>query len=239
MPPTPDFSATNPWVTAVGGTTTGIDQNGNVVLGHRLGDRQEHARAPQEVEARAHRATTSTAPGGGTSRLYAEPCYQRGVVPDSLSTQNQTGPGAKGRVVPDISMDGDPNTGMLIGETQTFPDGCTTTSTASAAPACRRRCSPASWPWPTTWWVSTTASSTRRCTPTIAGTPGINDVLPLTGQGDVRVDYVNGVDASNGLMRSLRSFDDTAGLAIHTTAGYDNTTGLGTPNGLQFLLRLH
>ena len=35
---------------------------------------------------------------------------------------NQTG-GAKGRVVPDISMDGDPNTGMLIGETQTFPGG--------------------------------------------------------------------------------------------------------------------
>jgi hypothetical protein len=27
------------------------------------------------------------------------------------------------RAVPDIAMDGDPQTGMLVGETQTFPDG--------------------------------------------------------------------------------------------------------------------
>jgi subtilase family serine protease len=46
--------------------------------------------------------------GGGTSRLFAEPAYQRGVVPDTLARENQTGSN-RGRVVPDISMDGDPN----------------------------------------------------------------------------------------------------------------------------------
>ena len=57
--------------------------------------------------------------GGGTSRLFGEPGYQRPVVPGSLVRRY----GGVGRVVPDISMDGDPNSGMLVGETQTFPDG--------------------------------------------------------------------------------------------------------------------
>ena len=43
-------------------------------------------------------------------------------MPDSLARKNQTR-GNKGRVVPDISMVGDPNTGMLVGQTQTFPEG--------------------------------------------------------------------------------------------------------------------
>jgi len=54
---------------------------------------------------------------------------------------------------------------------------------------------------------------------------------------DVRVDYRNGVDSSDGRVRSVRSFD-YLGLAIATTPGYDNTTGVGTPNGLEFITRL-
>ena len=160
-------------------------------------------------------------------------------MPNSLSTQNQTVAGVKGRVVPDISMDGDPNTGMLIGETQTFPDGVyydqyRIGGTSLSSPLMAGFVALAD---------DLVGIHHGFINPSmyadIAGTSGINDVLPLTHQGDVRVDYNNGVDASNGLVRSLRAFDDTAGLAIHTTVGYDNTTGLGTPNGLQFLLRLH
>lgn len=53
----------------------------------------------------------------------------------------------------------------------------------------------------------------------------------------VRVDYVNGVDAADGLSTSVRSFD-LPGLAIQTTPGYDNVTGLGTPAGAAFLRAL-
>ena len=49
--------------------------------------------------------------------------------------------------------------------------------------------------------------------------------------------YVNGVNAKKGTITSVRTFD-FAGLAISTTPGYDNTTGLGVPNGLTFLQRL-
>ena len=59
---------------------------------------------------------------------------------------------------------------------------------------------------------------------------------PEGGNGAVaRVDYANGIDASGGLLTSARSFD-YPNLTIHTTAGYDNVTGLGVPNGLLFLL---
>ncbi len=234
--PTPDFSATNPWVTAVGGTTTGIDQNGKAVLTtgwetgkSTLGHKKWIPKVPGNY---------LYGSGGGTSRLYTQPFYQRGIVPDSLSTQNQPVAGVKGRVVPDISMDGDPNTGMLVGETQTFPDGVyydqyRIGGTSLSSPLFAGFVALAD---------DLVGIHHGFINPTmyarIAGTPGITDVLPVSSQGDIRVDYVNGVDATDGLIRSLRAFDDTAGLAIHTTPGYDNTTGLGVPNGMQFLLRL-
>ena len=65
---------------------------------------------------------------------------------------------------------------------------------------------------------------------------GLVDVVHADG-AVVRVDYVNGVNAKSGTITSVRTFD-FAGLTISTTPGYDNTTGLGVPNGLTFLQRL-
>lgn len=51
------------------------------------------------------------------------------------------------------------------------------------------------------------------------------------GQGQglavVRVDYANSVDASGGLITSLRTLGVDASL--HATVGYDDVTGVGTP----------
>jgi hypothetical protein len=49
----------------------------------------------------------------------------------------------------------------------------------------------------------------------------------------VRNDFVNGVDATDGTTTKLRTFDQTG--TLNTTAGYDDVTGVGTPNGQQFL----
>jgi hypothetical protein len=45
------------------------------------------------------------------------------------------------------------------------------------------------------------------------------------------------VDDADGLRVSVRSFD-LPGLAIQTTPGYDNVTGLGTPAGAALLFLL-
>jgi subtilase family serine protease len=236
--PTPDFSASSPWVTAVGGTSTGIDQNGNRVLetGWETGKSVLTGTIHNKHWAPAAPGFFLYGSGGGTSRLYSQPSYQSTVVPDGLSEQNQSTPGAKGRVVPDISMDGDPNTGMLIGETQVFPDGTyydqyRIGGTSLSSPLFAG-------------FMAVTDEYTGVqhgfINPALyaneAGTAGIIDVLHVNA-ADVRVDYKNGVDATNGRTRSVRSFD-YAGLAIATGPGYDNTTGLGTPNGLEFINRL-
>ena len=118
--PAADFSASSPWVTAVGGTTLGVGELGSTTLqtGWETGKSTltNGKWTPRSPGAYLYGS------GGGTSVLFTQPFYQRGVVPDALATQNQA-PGVKGRVVPDISMVGDPTTGMLIGQTQTFPEG--------------------------------------------------------------------------------------------------------------------
>jgi hypothetical protein len=45
----------------------------------------------------------------------------------------------------------------------------------------------------------------------------------------VRNDYRNTVDASNGILSSLRIMNQT--LSLKTTPGYDDVTGVGTPTG--------
>src|SRR5262249_44193757 len=117
--PSPDFSASSPYVTAVGGTSLGVAANGGRAV----------ETGWETTKSSLTKGTWSPVPGaflygagGGTSRLFAQPWYQQGVVPASLASQNQKGH-KLGRVVPDVAMVGDPNTGMLIGETQTFPNG--------------------------------------------------------------------------------------------------------------------
>ncbi len=63
--------------------------------------------------------------GGGISTLSPQPDYQAGIVPDVLATTLHSADGsvmtiAKARVAPDVSMDADPYTGYIIGETFTI-----------------------------------------------------------------------------------------------------------------------
>jgi subtilase family serine protease len=225
--PEPDFSASDPWVTAVGGTSLGIDANGNktVETGWETG---------KSVLTKGVWGPTNYlyGSGGGTSRLFPEPFYQKGTVPDALAAQNQTGTN-RGRVVPDVSMLGDPNTGFLIGLTQTFPDGVyydqyRIGGTSLASPLMAGFVADADQftgirhGFINPWLYLVTSH-----------TPAIKDVKAATG-GVIRVDYVDGTDPAAGLRTSARQFN-SPDQTIHTTNGYDNVTGVGTPSGWWFL----
>ena len=230
--PSPDFSATDPLVTAVGGTSLGVGQSG------------EHSSRPAGRPTKSTLTGGTWAPpapgdflygsGGGASRLFDQPFYQRGVVPDLLVEMNHHG-GKKGRVVPDISMDGDPNTGMLIGETQTFPEGVhydqfRLGGTSLSCPLFAGLMALAD---------DLTHSAHGFINPALyrlAGSDSIKDIKHIK-QAEVRVDFVNGLDAADGTTTSVRTFDDQA-LAIKTRDGYDDVTGLGVPRGIVFLLRI-
>ncbi|WP_439377302.1 S53 family peptidase [Amycolatopsis lexingtonensis] len=226
--PSPDFSASAPWITAVGGTSIAIGKDGKRIF--ETGWETSKSTLTNGVYGPA--AYTSGS-GGGTSRLFEQPFYQKGVVPDALSTKNQVGH-KKGRVVPDISAIGDPNTGFLVGQTQTFPDG---------AYYDQYRIGGTSLASPVFAGIMAVADSFDHfhhgfINPVIykltSRTSAISDVKHVEAAVE-RVDYANSVDASGGLLTSVRTLD-YQGLTIHTTPGYDDVTGLGTPNGLLFLL---
>jgi subtilase family serine protease len=159
------------------------------------------------------------------------------VVPNSLATGAESGGRAQPmRVVPDVSAVGDPTTGMLVGQTQTFPDGHTAYSeyriggTSLSSPL----------------YAGMLALAAQRAghpfglaNPTLyAARDASVDITKAelgTYPGAVRPDYVNGIDDSDGYLYSVRLFDWDDVLTIHVRNGYDDVTGVGSPDGEAWL----
>ncbi|MCU1351550.1 MAG: serine protease [Acidimicrobiales bacterium] len=229
--PSPDFPASSPWATAVGGTSLGLDHTGHPTV--ETGWETAKSILGNGVWTPPPPGQYQYGSGGGTSTRYPQPFYQRGVVPTELAAKNQTA-GHLGRVVPDISVVGDPNTGMLVGTTQSFPEG---------AHYGEHRIGGTSLSSPLFAGLVALADQLHGphgfLNPAIYGVKGrgtITDVQHRDG-AVVRRDYVNGLDADQGITTSIRTFD-APGLTISTLPGYDDVTGLGRPDGLRFLRRL-
>jgi subtilase family serine protease len=231
--PTTQAPANSPLVTAVGGTSLAVGAHN---------ERQFETGWSTARSALVDGAWDPTPPGtyqygagGGTSRVFAQPWYQRGVVPSSLSQRYSK---QKARVVPDVSAIGDPTTGFLVGETQTFPDGTERYG--------EYRIGGTSLASPVFAGIMAIADQAARhphgfANPALYrqyGTSALYDPKPKTGLGLVRVDYVNGVDAADGTSTTLRSVDVTVGTILRARTGYDDITGIGSPNGTSFLRRL-
>jgi subtilase family serine protease len=212
-----DSSASDPAVTAVGGTSDAIGANGKFLF--------ETGWGTHKASLNANGKSWSTpaflyGAGGGFSSLFNRPSYQNGVV-------NSNKPG---RAVPDIAADGDPTTGMLIGETQTFPSGVaygefrlggtslsSPLSAGMVALASQRAGSRLGFLNPAIYAAAKKDNGMFR------------DVTPVhTGDGNVRPDYVNGVNPSDGIIYSVRTFNQDSSLT--TSKGWDDVTGVGTLN---------
>ena len=61
-------------------------------------------------------------------------------------------------------------------------------------------------------------------------------VDPPSTLAAVRSDFANGENAADGINYSVRTLNQTESL--HTIPGYDDVTGVGTPNGEAFLQAL-
>src|SRR5581483_5734873 len=120
---TPDWPAVSPWVTAVGGTALAVGKDNTYLFETGWGTMRNRLNCTgflQQVNQWCGKEVYLYGSGGGTSRIFAQPWYQAGVVPSSLATRWSSTPA---RVIPDVSAVGDPNTGMLVGQTQRFSDG--------------------------------------------------------------------------------------------------------------------
>jgi subtilase family serine protease len=205
-----DFPASSPWVTAVGGTSLGVSAANTRQLETGWGT---STYACNKTTLVCTRAAWLYGSGGGVSRVFAKPSYQASIT-------------ATGRAVPDVAALGDPQTGLLIGQTQTFPDGA--------------------------YYDEYRIGGTSLSSPIFAGLMALADQAAGSPHGfanplfyahagafyDVlsvktavaRRNFVNSVDASQGTSDFLRTFDDYSGSPTQSThAGWDNVTGLGTP----------
>jgi subtilase family serine protease len=236
---TVDAPANDPLVTAVGGTSLGVGKRGNYLFETGWGTTKSAFNGVS--------AWTPAPPGnwiygggGGTSQVFAQPWYQRGVVPKSIS-QYFGAPSA--RSVPDIAMDADPSTGMLVGQTQTFTKPDSTTYVAYG----EYRIGGTSLASPLMAGMEALADQAAGfahgfANPAIyqqAGSGNVRDIVPLGHPtADVRQEYVDqtSFDPNLGYVDSLRSFDQTQ--TIFTRRGYDDVTGVGTPNGAGFVYGL-
>ncbi|HEY5832757.1 S53 family peptidase [Streptomyces sp.] len=225
-----DTPANSPWATSVGGTSLGVGAGDTYEFETGWGTQKGLLSADGTNWATP--VYTSGA-GGGTSKLYAQPSYQRGVVPDSLALAN--GGTVKQRVEPDIAAVADPNTGFLVGQTQTFLDGSVTYG--------EYRIGGTSLAAPVIAGVQALTQQARGGVPigfanpliySRYGTAAYHDVTdhpygPGVTLSEVRVDFANGENADDGTITSLRVLGRDSSLVA--TPGYDDVTGVGTPTG--------
>lgn len=225
-----DTPANSAWVTAVGGTSLAVGKGDKYLWETGWGTEKATLSNDGKSWTSFPGAFTSGA-GGGTSATVAEPYYQKGVVPNSLATANSA---SGNRVVPDISAIADPNTGFLVGQTQTFPDGSQQYS--------EYRIGGTSLAAPTIAAVQALAQEAAGgkalgfANPSIYAKYGkkgvfhdVTDNPTGSGLAVARVDFANSVDATDGLLTSVRSLGKDSSLSA--VKGYDDVTGVGSPAG--------
>ncbi len=257
-----DYPASSPWATAVGGTSLAIGKNGQRTNEYGWSTARSFLCNQAFVAAGGCDSSQLNqwlpidlaldgGSGGGTSFVYPQPFYQKGVVPQALSTANAGLTAPDGtvlghqpmRVEPDISMDADPATGFLEGETQTFPDGVyydqyriggTSLSSPLFAGVIARA-------------DQLSGRSAGFVNPALYGLFGnpaaVQDVVPAGKVDQSRADFANSIDPSDGFFYSTRIIDyegpeqfcdsdnvcTTRKVALKVRPGYDNMTGIGVP----------
>ncbi len=259
-----DYPPSSPYITAVGGTSLQVG-GGNNRVGEVGWSTSKSVLCTPSLQESEYPGCTSPllntwlppspgkylyGGGGGTSFVYPEPWYQAGIVPTALAARNTGTTGIANRVEPDISMDGDPTTGMLVGETQVFPDGTYYdqyriggTSLSSPlfagvmADADQAAGTPLGFVNPRLYRIAGSAKASR----------AFHDIVPAALQANVRRDYVDGVDSTEGTLTSVRTLDyqgqerfceeeeepascTEQPVSLNTAPGFDSMTGIGTPS---------
>lgn len=239
-----EVPSSDPYSTAVGGTTLGVGATDDRLFETGWSDdnaiKQGGAWTDLGIQSGA---------GGGTSLLYPEPSYQHGVVPPSMA---KTSAGRSDRAVPDISADADPFSGMLIGTIEpknngqagpytTFVIGGTSESSplvaGMVADAQQGQASSFGFINPLLYSVA----NTRAYHPTLPFSSSTPDLyrgafLPAALDKGSPPCYPIPGEPANGIP-CVAVFDDQdpTMTAQVTAPGYDTMTGVGTPNGTAFI----
>ncbi len=244
-----DMPASDPWVTAVGGTTLAVGRHNdykfetgwNFLNDDLAANGKSWAQEPPGQYPDSYIGGS----GGGTTTLFTQPGYQRAVVPSSLSRTLPDGTRSAQpmRVIPDISAVADSTTGIRYPGWAQRPDGSygyTESRVGGTSLAC-----------PTIAGLQALAQQAQGGTPIGFANPSIylrygkhvyHDVTdhPL-GENPVTFVRANYTDpyAKKGpivyVLRTTGNYGIPKGDALPATRGYDDITGVGTPTARYLL----
>jgi subtilase family serine protease len=266
------WPADSPWVTAVGGTTLALKNASGEKSEWGWGEWETNLNNPVILDhftkvtdsGLAGPFSFDVGSGGGISFVEPQPLYQEGIVPTSLSNQTYLNDGtpvplaSARRVTPDISMDANPLTGPLIGETYaitgdpSYDHGCMKLS--PHIQYCERNQGGTSFSTPLFAGVlalvnevrfknslgpigfankalySLTIGAEGSTAPIIDVLPPSSPIAVLRKYFDYPVVYVNSMNSAPKPSGSGVIEGADADYWLLTSEGYDAVTGLGTPN---------
>jgi subtilase family serine protease len=266
------YPGESPYATSVGGTSLEITKDG--LRGEELGWSnsigalcsavvEEHEEAVELLTEHAiectHRQFGRWLPpapggywaggGGGTNFQYAEPYYQEGVVPAALADRNEAVTHTPNRVVPDISMDADPFTGLKMGETvavagagqyEEFPIG----GTSLASPLLAGELADADQAAGGALGFINPLIYRLDASPKTASRAFYDILAPRRRQAYAIENYVNETGPEEGLYTTVRTLgyegeESFCGgesgecteqkITLEAAKGYDSMTGIGSP----------
>jgi len=225
----------DPYAVAVGGTTLGIGAKNNRVFETGWSDDYASLDAGTWDD-----QGSGGGDGGGTSLVWGQPAYQKGVVPASMSRVRVGKRIVTDRTMPDIAADGDLDTGLLTGYIASGTDArpgpyqtVVNAGTSLATPLIAGLVADAQ---------QGQESDFGFINPLIyrlAGTQALHDILPVTASMPQQ-DRDAYQPASEGGSPAVDVFDsqERAYTQQVTAKGYDTMTGVGTPNGAAFITGL-
>lgn len=218
-----NYPASDPLVTAVGGTTLAVGSGGQVQW--QTGWETDYAPLSSDGSSwTSPPGAFAGGSGGGKSGVFPRPVYQLGTVPSSFGNH---------RVVPDLAMEADPVTGMLVGQTFDLPSGnvfvqYSTGGSSLAAPlfaavqalAEQHAGHPLGFANPAIY-LSAARGGFRDVTDTPSGTTpplaAVHTVTTASATGQVSTSFV------------LATFGRAQDTGLSATGGYDDVTGVGSP----------
>lgn len=217
----------DPWVTSVGGTALALaDKSGKYGFETDMGT----TRSALSADGKSWTPALAAAPfyfggGGGTSEDFAQPGYQRGVVPDTLSHTLMTGQkvDAAKRVTPDISMVGDLYTSVLVGisDGAAYSEGGYGGTSVSSPEFAAVQADAIQAGHHAIGFANPAIYARSHLTTDVVDKQAQHSSTPLSSVYDAGV--VNG----NLLVRLIGFGQDTS---LNAVRGYDDATGVGSPN---------
>lgn len=233
--PTVSYPDADPWVTGVGGTTLALGPDGGYQWEAPWGDNVAQLNATGTGWASLPGDFLGGG-GGGASQLFAQPAYQRGVVPSGLSHAAGSSSSTPMRVVPDIAADASLGTGTRVG---------VTVSLSAGQPAAYHEFSFAGTSCSVQLIAGMQADAEQAAgvplgfaNPAIyarAGTGAYHDVTATPPGRGAHLDAVGPAGTPQPGAPDT-PFLITLGLdqSLTATPGYDDTTGVGTPDARYF-----